>query len=691
MRSFCNIVGVALFTTTHAAAYVDTRYPYTGPNVPIGDWVDPTINGDGKGFPRIVEPPAVKPSSSNPTNNINVISLSYLPNGMNIHYQTPFGLGTSPAVAWGTDSNHLDRMASGKTHSYDRTPPCSLAAVTMCSQYFHEVQLHDLLPDTTYYYQITAANGTTESNVLKFTTAKKPGDSSKFTLAVVNDMGYTNAGGTYRHVLDSIFGEKPLSFVWHGGDLSYADDWSDGFMECTDDWPVCYNGTSSRMPGPAPVPKLYDAPLPEGEVPNQGGPEGGDMSVIYETNWDLWQQWMNNVTTVIPYMVLPGNHETTCAEFDAPHHELSAYLVHNETNSTTAESELNYYSCPASQRNFTAFQNRFRMPGEETNGVSNFWYSFDYGLAHFVSIDTETDFAYSPNAPFVEDNPTGLPTENETYITDSGPFGPIDGSWKDNEAYAQWKWLNNDLASVDRRKTPWVFVMSHRPMYSSQVAGYQKHVRNAFEPLLFKYNVDAYISGHIHWYERLYPLTLDGEIDSSAIKDNYTYYVNEGSSLTHLINGAAGNLESHSTLSDGEKPLNITNVLDYENYGFAKITVHNESAAYWEYIKGEDGSIRDYVWLLKLNDTSNSSAICNTTSVSPNTSYSGLVALSTQMSNVTKPTSISTGTTSQVSNSSSASTSIVSGTPAALSSLGTRNLLTSGVLIIAASAYAIVL
>jgi acid phosphatase len=67
---------------------VDTRFPYTGPKVPVGDWVDPTINGNGKGFPRLVEAPAVKPSSSKPSNNINVISVSYIPNGVNIHFQT---------------------------------------------------------------------------------------------------------------------------------------------------------------------------------------------------------------------------------------------------------------------------------------------------------------------------------------------------------------------------------------------------------------------------------------------------------------------------------------------------------------------------------------------------------------------------------------------------------------------------
>jgi len=67
---------------------VDTRFPYTGPAVPIGDWVDQTVNGNGKGFPRLHEAPAVTPATSNPTNNVNVISLSFMPSGVNVHYQT---------------------------------------------------------------------------------------------------------------------------------------------------------------------------------------------------------------------------------------------------------------------------------------------------------------------------------------------------------------------------------------------------------------------------------------------------------------------------------------------------------------------------------------------------------------------------------------------------------------------------
>lgn len=335
---------------------VDTRFPYTGPAVPIGDWVDQTINGNGKGFPRLKESPAVQPSVGNPKNNINVISLAYVPGGVNIHFQTPFGIGVNPTVVYGKDKNSMSTIASGKTTTYDRTPPCSLVAVTQCSQFFHDVQIYNLTAGTTYYYLVPGGNGTQPSQTMSFTTARAAGDKSSFSIAVLNDMGYTNAQGTYQQLNNAA--DNGMAFAWHGGDISYADDWYSGILPCEDDWPVCYNGTSSELPNspPLPIPAEYLKPLPAGAAPNQGGPQGGDMSVLYESNWDLWQQWMNSLTTKIPYMVSPGNHEATCSEFDGPNNELTAYLVDDKANSTAAKSNLTYYSCPPSQR-YISFRN----------------------------------------------------------------------------------------------------------------------------------------------------------------------------------------------------------------------------------------------------------------------------------------------------------------------------------------------
>jgi hypothetical protein len=91
------------------------RYPYTGPAVPIADWADQTVNGNGNGFARLLEPPAVWPTDPNPTNNINTINLAYVPNGMNVHFSTPFGIDGEPCVNYGTSPSDLSTNVKGST------------------------------------------------------------------------------------------------------------------------------------------------------------------------------------------------------------------------------------------------------------------------------------------------------------------------------------------------------------------------------------------------------------------------------------------------------------------------------------------------------------------------------------------------------------------------------------------------
>lgn len=250
-------------------------------------------------------------------------------------------------------------------------------------------------------------------------------------------------------------------------------------------------------------------------------------------------------------------------------------------------------------RNFTTYQYRFRMPGSESGGVGNFWYSFDYGLAHFISLDVETDYPNSPEYPFARDL-TGsetLPQENETYVTDSGPFGTV-GNYTQVKTYQQYQWLQADLAKVNRSVTPWIIINAHRPMYSSGVSSYQRYIRNAFEALMLQYGVDLYIAGHIHWYERMYPLG-NSTIDSSSIINQNTYRTNPGVSMTHIVNGQAGNIESHSELSSTESVLNITAVLNTKNYGFTKFSFLNSTVLETAFIEGDNGTVGDTLTLIK--------------------------------------------------------------------------------------------
>ena len=76
-------------------------------------------------------------------------------------------------------------------------------------------------------------------------------------------------------------------------------------------------------------------------------------------------------------------------------------------------------------------------------------------------------------------------------------------------ATRQVAWLRGVLARVDRRRTPWLICMFHTAWYSSNTA---RAYRNAGEPLrwateeIIAAAVDIVISGHVHHYERSFPV-----------------------------------------------------------------------------------------------------------------------------------------------------------------------------------------
>jgi hypothetical protein len=70
-------------------------------------------------------------------------------------------------------------------------------------------------------------------------------------------------------------------------------------------------------------------------------------------------------------MVSPGNHESEC--------HIAQCLIHSKEYGE----KLN---------NFTAYNKRWHMPSDTSNGALNMWYSFNIGPVHVVSLNSETDF-----------------------------------------------------------------------------------------------------------------------------------------------------------------------------------------------------------------------------------------------------------------------------------------------------------
>lgn len=73
------------------------------------------------------------------------------------------------------------------------------------------------------------------------------------------------------------------------------------------------------------------------------------------------------------------------------------------------------------------------------------WYSFDYGMVHYLVYNSETDFDYAPDFFGGYENFCGS-------INDPNCQGPFIEPSADNY-YIQW--VENDLRNVDRTVTPW--------------------------------------------------------------------------------------------------------------------------------------------------------------------------------------------------------------------------------------------
>lgn len=149
------------------------------------------------------------------------------------------------------------------------------------------------------------------------------------------------------------------------------------------------------------------------------------------------------------------------------------------------------------------------MPSTESEGVLNMWYSFDFGPAHIVSVDTETDFDKSPegsaDAPCDSASPKipGVGMLCQDHLYKAGEFAPEEG-------YLQW--LEADLRRANASRSaerPWVVAMGHRTwLVRDGLAPKGKDdaaVEAVHRALFEKYQVDLYICGHKHAYMRFLP------------------------------------------------------------------------------------------------------------------------------------------------------------------------------------------
>jgi len=277
------------------------------------------------------------------------------------------------------------------------------------------------------------------------------------------------------------------------------------------------------------------------------------------TKGDRFMRGVEPLAARLPYMVAPGNHE-------------GAY-------------------------NFSHYNNRFWMPGGDAenpdpNPAANRtvnpsgtarYYSVDLPLVHLVSIDTEVYY----------ESPEMLET--------------------------MYNWLEKDLAIASEPKNradrPWIIVQGHRPLYCSGWGDYTTDCRTTLltrgvktmnarndtvyqyglEELFVKAGVDLYLSGHVHNYERMWPVS-----NYSSPRQHYE----QPQAPTHLVIGSAGCWYGPQNFSPWQPEFSAKRI---NEWGYGRLHVVNRSVLKWEFVQVDQGSatsnVVDSIMLTQDNHT----------------------------------------------------------------------------------------
>ncbi len=170
----------------------------------------------------------------------------------------------------------------------------------------------------------------------------------------------------------------------------------------------------------------------------------------------------------IPFIAAVGNHDADSRDMDKTPDALAYYLFFDQPLNGPKSAEGGAIT-PMLKGSDVNKKNFMDAAGETYPVMSN--YSFNYGNAHWTVIDADT------------------------YV-----------DWTDSTLKA---WVVNDLAAS--KDVVWHFVMFHHPGFNSSIDHYEQQQMRLLSPIFEKYKVDVVFNGHVHNYQRTYPMTFTPE------------------------------------------------------------------------------------------------------------------------------------------------------------------------------------
>mmetsp|Transcript_49342 Transcript_49342/g.56919 ORF Transcript_49342/g.56919 Transcript_49342/m.56919 type:complete len:694 (+) Transcript_49342:93-2174(+) len=145
----------------------------------------------------------------------------------------------------------------------------------------------------------------------------------------------------------------------------------------------------------------------------------------------------------------------------------------------------------------------------------------------------------------------------------------------------QYEWIKEELASIDRKRTPWILLTLHPPIYNTfslhhkdpQIFAARDHI----EPLMVEHHVNIVLTGHIHAYQRT---------------DYVAFNATTPTGPMHITVGAGGRkCDAPFTSKEPEKWLMKR---DASMYGYGRLVIENITHAEWRWIPIAPSELHDY-------------------------------------------------------------------------------------------------
>ncbi|KAA3477670.1 bifunctional purple acid phosphatase 26-like [Gossypium australe] len=295
----------------------------------------------------------------------------------------------------------------------------------------------------------------------------------------------------------------------------------------------------------------------------------GDLSYAdrYQYNdvgirWDSWGRFIERSAAYQPWIWSAGNHEIEYMPDVVILQLCILNLLYGEV-------------LP-----FKSFLHRFSTPHLASRSNNPLWYAIRRASAHIIVLSS-----YSPHVKYTP----------------------------------QWLWLRDELKRVDRKKTPWLIILMHVPIYNSNQAHFMEgeSMRAVFELWFVRHRVDFIFAGHVHAYERSflssmmsseklqYPTNhaencfllsiksdvIDLQYRISNIRYNvssgYRYPVPNKSAPVYVTVGDGGNQEGLAGRFRDPQP--EYSAFREASYGHSTLELKNRTHAFLNWHRNEDG------------------------------------------------------------------------------------------------------